>query len=111
MAENDAHSLIFCPRDLGFSPTRRAPRIFVLHEKMRASNLALLCASTIGSQVGGAVVGTHVVLEGLAICARGRFPSAFFGGGIEVVRKILGVGVSDLPAAWKSGSLTSVSEC
>lgn len=67
---------------------------------MRTANLALLCARTIRSQVGGAVICTHVMLEGLAISSRWGFPPALLGGGIEVVGEVLGVRVSDLPAAW-----------
>ena len=72
---------------------------------MRDADFAFLLTLAVRSQAGGAVVGAHVVLEGLAVGAGGRLPSALLGRGIEIIREILGVGVSDLPAARKTCSL------
>lgn len=77
----------------------------MLDEQMRGADLAFLLTLAVGSQTGGAVVGAHVVFERLAVGTGRRLPSALLGRGIEIVRKVLGVGVSDLPAARKTCSL------
>jgi len=105
MAEDDGHSIVLGASDLGFTPTRGTTRVSVLDEQMRCPDLALLLALAVRSQAGRAVVGAHVMLEGLAVGARWRLPSALLGRGVEVVGKVLGVGVSNLPAAGKTGSL------
>ena len=51
------------------------------------------------------MVGAHIMLQSLAVGAGRRFPSALLGGRVEIVGKVLGVGVSNLPAAGKTGSL------
>lgn len=91
VAQYDAHGLLFCSRDLRFSPTRWTSRILVLYEQMRGANPAFLRARAIGPQVCGTVVCAHVVFESLAISARWRLPPAFLGRSIEVVGKVLGV--------------------
>jgi hypothetical protein len=105
VAEDDGHGIVLGASDLGLTPTRGTPRVSVLDKQMRCANLALLLALAVGSQASRAVVGAHVMLEGLAIGAGRRLPSALLGRGVEIVRKVLGVGVSNLPAARKTGSL------
>ena len=105
MAEDDGHGIVFGASDLGLAPTRGTARVSVLDKQMRRADLALLLALTVGSQAGRAVVGAHVMLEGLAIGAGWRLPSALLGRGVEIVGKVLGVGVSNFPAARKTGSL------
>ena len=68
---------------------------------MTASNLA-----------GRVVMKGHVDLEFLRIGARGRFPAGFLGMLVEVVGKVFGVGVSNLPAGRETGvCLQDVEEC
>lgn len=55
------------------------------------------------------MVGAHVVFQCFAVGAARRFPSALFGGRVEVVGQVFGVGVPDLPAARESCSLRRVS--
>lgn len=55
------------------------------------------------------MVGAHVVFQRFAVGAAGRFPSALFGGRVEIVGQVFGVGVSDLPAARQTCSLQQVS--
>jgi len=105
VAEDDGHGIILGASDLGLAPTRGTTRVSVLDKQMRCADLALLLALAVGSQAGRAVVGAHVMLEGLAIGAGWRLPSALLGRGVEIVGKVLGVGVSNLPAARKTGSL------
>jgi hypothetical protein len=107
MAEDNGHGIVLGAGDLGLAPTRGTARVSVLDEQMRCADLALLLALAVGSQAGRAVVGAHVMLEGLAIGAGRRLPSALLGRGVEIVGKVLGVGVSNLPAARKTGSLES----
>lgn len=105
MAEDDGHSIVLGASDLGLTPTRGTARVFVLDEQMRGADLAFLLALAVGSQTGRAVVGAHVMLQSLAIGTGRRLPSALLGRGVEIVGKVLGVGVSNLPAAGKTGSL------
>lgn len=105
MAEDDGHSIVLGASDLGLAPTRGTARVFVLDEQMRGADLAFLLALAVGSQTSRAVVGAHVMLQSLAIGTGRRLPSALFGRGVEIVGKVLGVGVSNLPAAGKTGSL------
>lgn len=53
---------------------------------MRRPNLALLLTGAIGSQIGRAVICSHVCLERFAVGAGRRLPSALLGGRVEVVR-------------------------
>jgi len=46
---------------------------------------------------GRAVVQCHVCFYFFGVGAGGRFPAGFFGAGVEVVGKILRVGVADFP--------------
>lgn len=39
----------------------------------------------------------HVRFDLVGVGAGGWFPAGFFGGGVEVVGKVLGVGVPDFP--------------
>lgn len=105
MAEDDGHSLILGASDLSLAPTRGTARVFVLDEQVRGADLAFLLALAVGSQTSRAVVGAHVMLQRLAVGAGGGLPSALLGRGVEIVGKVLGVGVSNLPAAGKTGSL------
>lgn len=105
MAQYNGHGVVLGASDLGLTPTRGTARVSVLDEQMRGADLALLLALAVGSQTGGAVVGAHVMLERLAIGAGGGLPSALLGRGIEVIREVLGVGVSNLPSAGETGSL------
>ena len=105
MAEDDGHSIVLGASDLGLTPTRGTARVSVLDEQMRCANLSLLLSLAVGSQTGRAVVGAHVMLEGLAVGAGRRLPSALLGRRVEIVGEVLGVGVSNLPAAGKTGSL------
>lgn len=105
MTEDDGHSLVLGASNLGLTPTRGTARVFVLDEQMRGADLALLLALAVGSQASRAVVGAHVMLQRLAVSAGRRLPSALLGRRVEIVGKVLGVGVSNLPAAGKTGSL------
>lgn len=45
----------------------------------------------------------HVGLDLVGVRAGGRFPAGFFGGGVEVVGEVFGVGVPDLPLCGETG--------
>lgn len=55
-------------------------------------------------RVGGrAVVGCHVGFYFVRVSAGGWVPAGFFGRGVEVVREVFGVGVSNFPLGGKTG--------
>ena len=45
----------------------------------------------------------HVGFELFGVGARGRLPSGLFGGAVEIVREVFGVGVADFPGGGKAG--------
>ncbi len=53
----------------------------------------------------GGVVQGHVGFYFFGIGAGGGFPAGFFGGGVEVVREVFGVGVADFPGWGEAGVL------
>lgn len=77
----------------------------MLDQKMYAANLAtqILCSSIVAHITG--MVLAHIVFECFAIRAGRRFPSGVFGGSVEIVRKILAVGMSNLPSSRQTGRL------
>lgn len=69
---------------------------------MAATNLAIALAGALNTTSWGAVVESHVHLELFGIGIRGWFPAGFLSCGVEVVRKVLGVRVTNLPSCWKT---------
>jgi hypothetical protein len=75
----------------------------MLDQEVTATDLAFALAWVIRPPGGAAVVVRHVDLQQLGVCAGGGFPSGLLGRGIEVVRKVLGVGMANLPTCRKTG--------
>lgn len=70
----------------------------MLDKQMCGPDLAIqigLVGHAILSEVSGVVL-AHIVFQSLAVCIRRRLPSRLFGARVEVVRKVLAVGVPDL---------------
>lgn len=75
----------------------------MLDEQVGGADLALGDARD-GAVAGArAVVGSHVVLELLAVGAGGRLPAGDLVDRVEVVGKVLGVRVANLPVRGKTG--------
>lgn len=75
----------------------------MLDEQMSSTDLTLGHAGDGAVAGSGAVVGGHVVLELLAVGAGGRLPAGDLVDRVEVVGKVLGVGVANLPVRRKTG--------
>ena len=75
---------------------------------MRCADLSfvLRAAAAAGDGVRGCgVVEGHVCFYFFGIGAGGWFPAGFFGGGVEVVGEVFGVGVADFPGGGQAGFL------
>ena len=72
----------------------------------RADFSFVLRAAAAGNGVGGCgVVQGHVCFYFFGIGAGGGFPAGFFGGGVEVVGEVFGVGVADFPGGGEASFL------
>ena len=103
MAPKDLDGLLLGPSDVGLPPAAGPSAILVLDQKVTAPNFSLALVRSVGTACGAAVVLGHVDLEGLRVGPGRRLPAGLFRRGIEIVREVLGVGVTDLPARWKTG--------
>lgn len=70
---------------------------------MRRSDFPILAGAGGGRVGGGAVVEGHVCFYFVRVGAGGRLPAGFFGGGVEVVGEVFGVGVADFPLGGEAG--------
>lgn len=75
----------------------------MLDEKMAAADLAVTLSCGFGTTCRCAVMQCHIQFEFLRVRVRGRFPARFLIRGIEIVRKVLGVRMANLPPCWKTG--------
>lgn len=75
----------------------------MLHQQMGRSDFPIFGRARSGRVGGGTVVEGHVGLDLVGVRARGRFPAGLFGGGVEVVGEVFGVGVPDLPLGGETG--------
>ena len=76
----------------------------------RADFSFVLRAAARDGVVGGCgVVEGHVCFYFFGIGAGGGFPAGFFGGGVEVVGEVFGVGVADFPGGGEAGFLGGLS--
>ncbi len=75
----------------------------MLDEQMRRADLALGDTRDGVRPGAGAVVRSHVVLELVAVGSGGRLPSRNLLGHVEVVRELLGLGVSNFPVGRETG--------
>lgn len=103
MAPKDLDCFLLRSGDLRLPPAAWPSTISMLDQEVTATDLALTLAWAITSHGLGAVVVRHVDLQQLGVCAGGGFPSGLFGRRIEVVRKVLGVGMANLPTCRKTG--------
>lgn len=98
VALDDAHCVVLGARNVRFAPALRPPGVAVLDEEMRATHLAvqvLLGRCAVVMQIGRVVL-AHVVFERFRVGIRWRLPFGLLGVGVEVVREVFAVGVSDL---------------
>ena len=102
MALEDLNGFLLGPSDLRLAPATGASAVPVLHEQMAAADLPLIVAYTIRPICRAAVVVGHVDLQGFGVRAGGWLPARLLDRRVEVVRKVLGVGVADLPSGWKT---------
>jgi hypothetical protein len=103
MAPKDLDRFLLRSGDLRLLPAAWSPTVSVLDQEVTATDLALTLAWAIRPSGGGAVVVCHVDLQQLGVCAGGGLPSGLLGRRIEVVRKVLGVGMANLPSCRKTG--------
>ena len=76
----------------------------MLDKKMSCTNLAFSAIGTVDIASGSrGVMLSHVKFEPVSIGTLRWFPSGFMSIGVEVIRQVLGVRVSDLPLWWKPG--------
>jgi hypothetical protein len=68
----------------------------MLDKKMSGTNLAFAGGSIDASRGGGMML-SHVKLQFFRVGIFGWFPSGLMSFGIEIVGKILGIGVTNLP--------------
>lgn len=112
VAFDELARLLLGPGDLGFSPTGRTSAVLVLDKKMGCPDLVATVCVVGRRYTLGAMVGSHVLLELLGVGACWRLPSRVLCRGVKVVREILAVGATNLPALGQScfaGRLRSVS--
>lgn len=73
---------------------------------MRRADFPFVLRAAAGDRMGGCgVVQGHVGFYLFGIAAGGGFPAGFFGGGVEVVGEVFGVGVADFPSGGEAGFL------
>lgn len=101
MGLQDLNGLFLAAGDLGLAPAARATAVAVLDQQVAATDLALTLARGLWASCGSMVL-RHVQFQFLSVGVGRRFPARFFGGGVEVVGEVLGVGVANLPASRKS---------
>ncbi len=70
---------------------------------MCRSDFAIFGGSRRGRVGGGAVVEGHVGFYLFGVRAGRWFPAGFFGGGVEVVGEVFGIGVADFPLGGEAG--------
>ena len=70
---------------------------------MCRSDFPIFGGARSGRVGGGAVVQGHECFYFLRVGARGWFPAGFFGGGVEVVGEVFGIGVPDFPLGGETG--------
>lgn len=103
IALQDLQRLRLGPSNLGLLPTTRPPAIPMLHQQMCRSDFPVFGRARSGRVGGGTVVKGHVGFYLVRVRARGGFPAGFFGGGVEVVGEVFGVGVADFPLGGETG--------
>lgn len=101
MASEDLDGFLLGPSNLRLSPAARPSAVSMLHKQVAAADLPVTLTGTVQAR-GAAVVVCHVVLEGLGVRAGWRLPARLFSRRVEIVGKVLGVGVADLPSGWKT---------
>lgn len=74
----------------------------MLHKKVAAADLAFALSGALNTTSRGAMVEGHVHLKLLGIGVRWRFPAGFLGHRVEIVRKVLGVRMANLPSCGKT---------
>lgn len=102
MTSKDLDRFLLRSGDLCLPPAAWPPTVSMLNQKVTATDLALALGCAIRPPGRGAVVVCHVDLEQLGVCAAGRLPPGLLSRGIEVVRKVLGVGMANLPTRRKT---------
>jgi len=70
---------------------------------MRSAYLALFGLRAVLANSGPAVVLGHVGFQLFGVGAGGGLPSGLFGGTVEVVGEVFGVGVADFPGGGEAG--------
>lgn len=80
------------------SPAARPSTAAVLDQQVSGTDLALANIRNSSRSATSAVVDGHVVFKLVGIGSGGRFPSRDLFVRVEVVGKVLGVGVSNFPA-------------
>lgn len=70
---------------------------------MCRSNFPIFGGARSGRVGRGAVMKGHVCFYLIGVRAGRWFPAGFFGGGVEVVGQVFGVGVPDFPLGGESG--------
>lgn len=73
----------------------------MLDQQVGTSNFVFLVGAEVAVDAGGVMI-CHVHLQFVGIGAFWWFPSRFLVVGIEVVRKVLGVGDANLPRFWQA---------
>ena len=96
VALQDFNCLFLGAGDISFSPAAGTTAVAVLDEQVAAADFAF--AFTRGIRTGsGGVVLCHVDFEFLGIGIGRGLPAGFFCVGVEVIRKVLGVRVTNFP--------------
>lgn len=98
MALKDLDGLLLGPSDVGLPPAAGSSAILMLNQQVTAPDFPIALVRSVGTACGATVVFRHVDLEGLGVGSGRRLPAGLFRRRIEVIREVLGVGVSDLPA-------------
>jgi hypothetical protein len=103
MASKDLDRFLLRSGNLRLPPAAWPPTVSMLNQEVTATDPALALACAIRPPGGGAVVVCHVDLQQLGVRAGGGFPPGLLGRRIEVVRKVLGVRMANLPSCRKTG--------
>jgi hypothetical protein len=102
VALQDLNCLFLGAGDISLPPAAGTAAVAVLDEQVAAADFAFAFARGIGTGSRGVVL-RHVDLKFLGIGAGRRFPARFFCVGVEVVRKVLGVRMTNFPCIGETG--------